>query len=301
MSKGLWLLSAALIASLVMNLALYEKYLEAQHLPAAEERVTKLSEELAEVKIEAQRLRSEVSYYRNLTQFYIQEAQRLGSQPSASASKDLKTKEGAITAVAVAARREAQTGRNRLVGSTLEISVQLLEGRGRVLVSTEPLTGADFQSAAKTAVLVAERLTGVNLNGYDVVFSVRSEAEVQAVDGPSAGAAMTVLLVSMLENKELRRDVSMTGSIIQDGRIGSVGGVSEKAEAAGKVGAKVFLVPSGQSQQVTYVEKTYVRGSITFIITEPQTVDLNETMMQRYGMQVVEVQKISDAVKFFLK
>jgi len=38
----------------------------------------------------------------------------------------------------------------------------------------------------------------------------------------------------------------MTGTINSDGTIGPVGGVPEKAQAAGQYHAKIFLVPKGK-------------------------------------------------------
>ena len=140
-------------------------------------------------------------------------------------------------------------------GTVMEISVDIRDGNGLVLVNTEIPTGVDFQTSARTAVKVAQSMSGAELGDKDVIFSINAKgnstaSDLQAVDGPSAGAAMTVLLAAELGaggNTELKQDVLITGTINPDGTIGPVGDVPEKAISAGQYGAKIFLVPSSQA------------------------------------------------------
>lgn len=125
-------------------------------------------------------------------------------------------------------------------GTVMDITVDIREGRGLVLVNTETPTGVDFQTSARTAVQVAQVTTGADLSERDVIFSIKSKdsaGDLQIVDGPSAGAAMTVLLAAELEAgdnvAQIKQDVLMTGTINSDGTVGPVGGIPEKAIAAG--------------------------------------------------------------------
>lgn len=61
--------------------------------------------------------------------------------------------------------------------------------------------GTVFQDAANTAVYVAQNKTGIDLSGSDVIFSIEGSKEIPSVDGPSAGALMTLLVISALEKK----------------------------------------------------------------------------------------------------
>jgi hypothetical protein len=63
------------------------------------------------------------------------------------------------------------TERIEEVGSLLNISVEIVPGRGRVLVNTTPLMGEVFQDAANTAVYVAQKRTGRNLSVSDSIVS----------------------------------------------------------------------------------------------------------------------------------
>jgi ATP-dependent Lon protease len=83
-------------------------------------------------------------------------------------------------------------------------------------------------------------------------------------DGPSAGVAMTIALVSLLSGIPVREDVAMTGEITLRGQVLPVGGIKEKSLAARRAGIKTFVMPrrnevdlddlpKGLSDQLTFV------------------------------------------------
>jgi ATP-dependent Lon protease len=63
-------------------------------------------------------------------------------------------------------------------------------------------------------------------------------------DGPSAGVAMFMALVSLLTEKNVRNDTAMTGEISLRGLVLPVGGVKEKVIAAQRAGIKRILLPA---------------------------------------------------------
>lgn len=186
-------------------------------------------------------------------------------------------------------------------GIVMKITVDIRDGSGLVLVNTAIPTGVDFQTSAKTAVLVAQKITNVDLSKKDVIFSISSDnnQELQAVDGGSAGGAMTVLLLSEILGKSLNDKVLMTGTIIDDGTIGEIGGVAEKADAAGKFGARIFLVPQGQAivEVQSCDEKT--EGGFTYRSCTAQEKPLSTITEKQYGMKVIEVNNIEQALSYF--
>ncbi|HEX5727161.1 MAG TPA: endopeptidase La, partial [Longimicrobiaceae bacterium] len=62
-------------------------------------------------------------------------------------------------------------------------------------------------------------------------------------DGPSAGVAMTVALVSALSGAPVRSDVAMTGEVTLTGRVLPIGGVKEKLLGAWRAGIRSILIP----------------------------------------------------------
>ena len=125
----------------------------------------------------------------------------------------------------------------------MNISVEVLPGKGRVLVQTTPLMGVVFQDAANTAVAVAGNRSGINLSDSDVIFSIDSGDKISEVDGPSAGALMALLMVSAIEKRPIDSSLTLSGTISGDGHIGAIGGVVEKATAAKEQGKTLLLTP----------------------------------------------------------
>lgn len=63
-------------------------------------------------------------------------------------------------------------------------------------------------------------------------------------DGPSAGVALTVALVSLMTGRHVKSDVAMTGEITLKGNVLPVGGVKEKVLAAHRAGIKHVFLPA---------------------------------------------------------
>lgn len=186
-------------------------------------------------------------------------------------------------------------------GTVMTIEVSTHAGTGLVLVNTAIPTGVDFQSSAKISAEVAEKYLQIDLSDTDIIFSITADENehLQAVDGQSAGAAMTVLLISSLQNKKLNDDVIMTGTINPDMSIGLVGGISEKSDAAGKYGAKTFLVPNKQG--VIFVEECNENQTGNFIYRSCSSEQklLSPITEEKYGMKTIEVSNIKDALLYF--
>ena len=62
-------------------------------------------------------------------------------------------------------------------------------------------------------------------------------------DGPSAGAAITVAIISLLANLPVNNLVAMTGEIDLNGSIHPIGGLETKLDGAKKAGVKIALCP----------------------------------------------------------
>jgi len=62
-------------------------------------------------------------------------------------------------------------------------------------------------------------------------------------DGPSAGAAITTAIISLLMKQKVNNEIAMTGEINLKGQITEIGGLKEKLNGAKKAGAKHVLIP----------------------------------------------------------
>jgi Lon-like protease len=84
----------------------------------------------------------------------------------------------------------------------------------------------------------------------DLPFEVQF-AERPGVGGPSAGLAYALAVADLLARQDYAagRTVAATGTIRPDGGVGEVGGVEQKAIAARREGAQLFLVPREELQE----------------------------------------------------
>lgn len=82
-------------------------------------------------------------------------------------------------------------------------------------------------------------------------------------DGPSAGFAMTLALVSLFTNRPIRPDLSMTGEITLRGKITPIGGLKEKVLAAARAGIKHIIVPMKNKKDLIDIPKE-IQDKVTF-------------------------------------
>jgi ATP-dependent Lon protease len=76
-------------------------------------------------------------------------------------------------------------------------------------------------------------------------------------DGPSAGAAITTVIYSLLNNKRIKNDVAITGEINLQGKVMAIGGLKDKFLGAIKSGIKVFLYPEDNIKDFEEFKENY--------------------------------------------
>jgi len=185
---------------------------------------------------------------------------------------------------------------NRMIeeGAMVNISVEIVPGRGRVLVQTTPLMGIVFQDAANRAVDLAAGRSHADLAGSDIIFSIQSPDGVSEIDGPSAGALMTALLLSVMEDFALNESVTVTGTIDENSNIGPVGGILEKAGAAAASGKTLLLLPAENNNIVESREETGIFCGLRIARQRPVAVDTGMYIEERYGIRVKYVHTLDD-------
>lgn len=181
-------------------------------------------------------------------------------------------------------------------GILSDLEVEVVPGKGRILLTAEPLTGVNTQNSERIAAEIASRITKTSLENKDVIFTIHSEATI--VDGPSAGAAMTVATISAITGNAFRNDIMLTGTMEEDGTVGQVGGILKKAKAVTDAGAGQFLIPKGQRTQTEYVKKTESPAPGIYIETlQPISIDVVDYAKSKWDLDVREVVSINEVVE----
>jgi len=86
-------------------------------------------------------------------------------------------------------------------------------------------------------------------------------------DGPSAGVAMAMALISAFTGVPVRRDVAMTGEITLTGLVLPVGGIKEKVLAARRAGVTTVILPRDNEVDLRELPEA-VRDELTFALVE---------------------------------
>ncbi|WP_185652139.1 Lon family ATP-dependent protease [Clostridium sp. DJ247] len=135
------------------------------------------------------------------------------------------------------------------VGSSIEIEASVFEAKekGRGTVRFNDTAGSMAKDSVFNAASVIRKLTDKDISDYDIHVNIIGGGK---IDGPSAGAAITVCIISALLNKPLRQDVAITGEISLRGKIKPVGGIFEKIYGARRKGIKLVVIPEDNSKEV---------------------------------------------------
>ncbi|CAK3873600.1 Lon protease 2, peroxisomal [Lecanosticta acicola] len=141
-------------------------------------------------------------------------------------------------------------------GSILFIEIADMPGAGRV-----QLTGK-LGDVLKESVEVA--LSWVKSHAYELALTHDPAEDIMKAraihvhcpsgaipkDGPSAGLAHTIALVSLFSGKRVPPTLAMTGEVSLRGKILPVGGIKEKLIGALRAGVKKILLPQGNRKDV---------------------------------------------------
>ncbi len=150
-------------------------------------------------------------------------------------------------------------------GDILFIEATQMPGEGQLI-----LTGSlgDVMKESARAALSYIRTHGEKFdavedpeNKFDLHIHVPEGATPK--DGPSAGFAMTLALVSMFTNRPIRPDLAMTGEITLRGKVTPIGGLKEKVLAAHRAGIKYVIAPLKNKKDLFEIPAE-VQKDITF-------------------------------------
>jgi ATP-dependent Lon protease len=98
-------------------------------------------------------------------------------------------------------------------------------------------------------------------------------------DGPSAGIAMAVSIVSVLTGIPVRRDVAMTGEITLRGRALPIGGLKEKLLAALRAGITTVFIPKDNEKDLADIPDS-VRKALKIIPVSHADQVINQALVR---------------------
>jgi endopeptidase La len=76
-------------------------------------------------------------------------------------------------------------------------------------------------------------------------------------DGPSAGAGITIGLLSLMTNRPIRNDIAVTGEINLRGEVTAIGGLEEKVDGARRVGIKTVYCPKENQRDLDQIKEKF--------------------------------------------
>ncbi len=87
-------------------------------------------------------------------------------------------------------------------------------------------------------------------------------------DGPSAGAAITLAIASVLSQRPIRRDIAITGEVTLRGKVLEIGGVKEKVLAAYRAGLRQVVMPATNEKDLRDIpDEVRSHMKFTFVST----------------------------------
>ena len=140
-------------------------------------------------------------------------------------------------------------GVSGFLGSTIEIESTVFPAKkkGHGTIKFNDTAGSMAKDSVFNAASVIRKITDKDIKDYDVHVNVIGGGQ---IDGPSAGAAITVCIISSLTERPIRQDVAITGEISLRGNVKPVGGIFEKIYGARRKGIKLVAIPKDNEKEV---------------------------------------------------
>lgn len=135
------------------------------------------------------------------------------------------------------------------IGSVIEIEAIAFKAyeKGKGILCFNQTAGSMAQDSVFNAAAVVRKLTNEDIHDYDIHINIIGGGN---IDGPSAGTAILIALISAITQKPIRQDIAITGEISIQGLVRPVGGVFEKAYGASQAGIKTLIIPEENAKDI---------------------------------------------------
>lgn len=152
-------------------------------------------------------------------------------------------------------------------GDILPIEVTYYKGNGKLILTGS--LGEVMQESAHIALSYIK----ANAKEFNIDFKLFEENDLHihlpegAVnkEGPSAGIALATALISVLSNKAVSGDISMTGELTLQGRVLPIGGLKEKILGASRAGIKKIFLPKQNEKDLDEIPEE-IKSDLKFIL-----------------------------------
>ena len=150
--------------------------------------------------------------------------------------------------------------------------------------------GPMWRAATAVAAVQATLIAGTDPRRGQLRYSVH-----EAIDGPSAGALLTVGSLAALRGEPIAADTTtMTGTVLPDGSVGPVAGIVEKLRAAASAGFTHVLIPT-EPRRVSSPDTGRPLDPVRLGRSLGLTVTRVASMPQAYAAMTEEPQRASSA------
>ncbi|MFA6989359.1 MAG: endopeptidase La [Candidatus Gastranaerophilaceae bacterium] len=150
-------------------------------------------------------------------------------------------------------------------GELLDIEATIMPGNGHLNMTGR--LGEIMQESAQIALSYARsNYSKFNLPNniqekYD--FHIHATDAATPKDGPSAGIALAIAIISAISKRPVRLDVAMTGELTLHGKIMPIGGLKEKSIAAIRNNIKTVYIPAGNKKDLEEIPD-YVKNKLEY-------------------------------------
>jgi ATP-dependent Lon protease len=142
--------------------------------------------------------------------------------------------------------------------------IEVLAQKGHGALNRLGSMGKAMKESVKAAFeFVSNRRRSLNIvselkDGYDL--SILALQGAVPKEGPSAGLAFAIGIISAVTHRKVRNDVAVTGEITLHGNILAVGGLAQKIAAARDAGSRVVILPKDNEREVREFPPDVYRG-----------------------------------------
>jgi ATP-dependent Lon protease len=154
-------------------------------------------------------------------------------------------------------------------GDILFIEATLMNGEGRLT-----LTG-QLGDVMKESAQIAHSYVRSKVKSLDLDLSLFKSADIHVhvpagaipKDGPSAGLAMVMAVISLCSGRPVHSEVGLTGEVTLRGRVLPVGGIKMKLLAAHRAGLKTVILPRRNEKDLEELPDE-VREALNIVLVE---------------------------------